>query len=75
MNAKYFYPYNYEAREDNIIVNEFRIDLYSSNALDTIRKCIPLFGEEVIYSWKNYAREYPKQIAINNINDVLQSID
>lgn len=26
LNAEYFYPYNYEGREDNVIVNGFRID-------------------------------------------------
>jgi hypothetical protein len=98
LNADYFYPYNYEANEDNIIVNEFRIDLwhltldqeeeviktvtkdfvmdlYSSNAMDTIRTCIPLYGEKVIYPWKDDVKEYPKQIALNNINEILHSID
>ncbi|WP_017415889.1 nucleotidyltransferase domain-containing protein [Clostridium tunisiense] len=98
LNAEFFYPYNHEAREDNIIVNELRIDLWhitleqeeqviksviedfeidfgSSNAIDTIRTCIPIFGEEIISSWKTKAKEYPKQIAISSINKALQSID
>ncbi|WP_066507584.1 DUF4037 domain-containing protein [Abyssisolibacter fermentans] len=98
LNAEYFYPYNYEAREDNVIVNGFRIDLWhitldeeeeviksvtkdfeidfgSSNAMDTIRTSIPLFGEEIIYSWKDKAKEYPKEIAIKNIKESLKSID
>ncbi len=98
LNAECFYPYNHEAREDNIIVNGFRIDLWhitfqqeeeviksvikdfevdfgSSNAIDTIRTCIPMFGEEIINAWKTKAKEYPTQIAIENINKVLQSID
>lgn len=98
LNAEYFYPYNYEGREDNVIVNGFRIDLWhltleqeeqviksvtedfeidfgSSNAMDTIRTCIPLFGEEIIYSWKNRAKEYSKEIAIKNIKESLHSID
>lgn len=98
LNAEYFYPYNYEGREDNVIVNGFRIDLWhltleqeeqviksiiedfeidfgSSNAMDTIRTCIPLFGEEIIYSWKNRAKEYPKEIVIKNIKESLSAID
>lgn len=98
LNAEFFYPYNHEAREDNIIINDFRIDLWhitleqeeeviksvikdfeidfgSSNAIDTIRTCIPMFGEEIISSWKAKAKEYPRQIAINNISKALQSID
>jgi hypothetical protein len=98
LNAEYFYPYNYEGREDNVIVNGFRIDLWhltskqeeqviksitedfeidfgSSNAMDTIRTCIPLFGEEIIYIWKNRAKEYPNEIAIKNIKESLQGID
>lgn len=98
LNAEFFYPYNHEAREDNIIVNELRIDLWhitleqeeqviksviedfeidfgSSNAIDTIRTCIPIFGEEIISSWKAKAKEYPKQIAISSINRALESID
>ena len=98
LNAECFYPYNHEAREDNIIVNGFRIDLWhitleqeeeviksvikdfeidfgSSNAIDTIRTCIPMFGEEIINSWKAKVKEYPRQIAIENINKALQSID
>ncbi len=98
LNAEYFYPYNYEANEDNVIANGFRIDLWHltvddeenaiknviidlktdfgySNAMDTIRACIPLFGEETVYSWKKRAEEYPKEIAIKNIKESLQSID
>jgi predicted nucleotidyltransferase len=99
LNAEYFYPYNnYEGREDNVIANGFRIDLWhltlqqeeqviksitenfeidlgSSNAMDTIRTCIPLFGEEIIYSWKNRAKEYPNAIAIKNIKESLNGID
>lgn len=98
LNAEYFYPYNYEANEDNVIANGFRIDLWHltvddeenaiegviidlktdfgySNAMDTIRTCIPLFGEETVCSWKKRAEEYPKKIAIKNIKESLQSID
>lgn len=98
LNAEYFYPYNYESREDNVIINGFRIDLWhlsleqeeeviksvtkdfeidfgSSNAMDTLRSCIPIFGEELIYPWKNKAKEYPREIALKTINEALQSID
>lgn len=98
LNAEYFYPYNYEANEDNVIVNGFRIDLWHltvedeedaikgalvdlrtdfgySNAMDTIRTCIPLLGEEIVYSWKDRAKDYPKELAIKNIKESLQSID
>ncbi|RMD02857.1 nucleotidyltransferase domain-containing protein [Clostridium autoethanogenum] len=98
LNAEYFYPYNYEANENNVVVNEFRIDLWHltvedeedtikgvlvdlktdfgySNAMDTIRTCIPLFGEKIVYSWKDRAKGYPKELAIKNIKESLQSID
>ena len=98
LNAEYFYPYNYEANEDNVIVNGFRIDIWYltikdeedaikgviidlktdfsiSNAMDTIRTCIPLYGEEIVSYWKLRAKEYPTELAIKNIKESLQSID
>lgn len=63
--------------EDTIksVIENFDISFGSSNAMDTLRTCIPLYGGEIIYLWKNMVKEYPKEIAIKNIRESLQSID
>jgi predicted nucleotidyltransferase len=66
-----------QAEEEIIktVINDFKIDFGSSNAIDTIRACIPLYGENIINIWKTKVIEYPKEIIIYNINEVLESID
>ena len=40
-----------------------RSDLESLNAMDTIRCCVPLFGDEIVQAWKQRAKEYPQKLA------------
>jgi hypothetical protein len=47
--------------------------LGSLNALDTIRSCIPLSGEELVQDWKRRAREYPDELAKEIIQQHLHS--
>ncbi len=45
------------------VLNDFRTDLGSLNALDTIRSCIPLFGGPIVQDWKRRAQAYPEELA------------
>lgn len=38
------------------------LDLGSLNALDTIRSCIPLYGHEIVQTWKLWAQDYPNKL-------------
>jgi predicted nucleotidyltransferase len=66
-----------QAEEEIIktVMNDFKIDFGSSNAIDTIRACIPLYGEDIINIWKTKVTEYPKEIMVQSIKEVLETID
>lgn len=55
------------------VLQEYRFDLGSLNALDTIRFCIPLYGHELVQKWKHRAQEYPDELATKIIQDHLAS--
>jgi hypothetical protein len=64
------------AREEEIldaVFHKHRFDLSTLNALDTIRSCIPLFGEEIVQDWKLCAQEYPVELAKQVIREHLSS--
>lgn len=44
------------------VLDEHQVDLSRLNAMDTIRCCIPLFGDEIIAKWKDRAKEYPEEL-------------
>lgn len=48
-------------------------DLGSLNALDTIRSCIPLYGDDIVQSWKHRAQEYPEELAKRILQEHLAS--
>jgi len=48
-------------------------DLGSLNAMDTIRCCIPLYGDEIIQQWKVRAQQYPPDLAKAIIQEHLAS--
>jgi predicted nucleotidyltransferase len=48
-------------------------DLGSLNAMDTIRCCIPLCGDEIVQQWKVRAQQYPLDLAKSIIQEHLQS--
>jgi hypothetical protein len=55
----------------------FRLDtdLYSNHFFDTIRSCIPLYGEALITRWKERARVYPDELAFKHIMETLVRLD
>jgi len=64
------------AHEEEIleaVLHEHRFDPGSLNALDTIRSCIPLFGDEIVQEWKLRAQEYPVELAKQVIQKHLPS--
>lgn len=53
------------------VLCKHHFDLSALNALDTIRACIPLFGHELIQTWKLRAQEYPSKLAEKIIQEHL----
>jgi predicted nucleotidyltransferase len=53
------------------VLHKHQSDLGSLNALDTIRACIPLLGEEIVRKWKLRAQEYPDELAEKIIREHL----
>jgi predicted nucleotidyltransferase len=48
-------------------------DLESLNAMDTIRCCIPIYGEERIARWKSQAQNFPAGLALAILREKLPS--
>jgi hypothetical protein len=46
------------------VLEDYSTDLGSSNFMDTVRTCIPLYGAEIIQGWKVRAWEYPDGLAV-----------
>ena len=65
----------FEEKVIESIIKDFEIDLGNSNFMDTIRTCIPLFGEKIINEWKEKVKIYPNKLAIKNIEKSLETID
>ena len=66
------------AREEAVIEDVLQgltTDLGDSNFLDTIRTCIPLYGQEIIQAWKQRALLYPEQLAIKIIREQISNLE
>jgi predicted nucleotidyltransferase len=55
------------------VLNHYQSDLGSLNAMDTIRNCIPLFGEKLVQGWKIQAIQYPQQLTNMIISEHAES--
>jgi hypothetical protein len=55
------------------VLHKHHFDLSTLNALDTIRSCIPLYGDEIVQDWKRQAQEYPDKLAEKIIQEHLAS--
>lgn len=55
------------------VLHEHHFDLSSLNALDTLRFCIPLYGEEIVQGWKRRAQEYPDELMQQIVQEHLAS--
>jgi hypothetical protein len=98
LGADFLYPFNGPAREDNLLIKGFQVDLWhnsvandeevirrvlqeystdlgDSNFMDTLRHCIPLYGQDLVSRWKEMAAQYPAELAARNIDQGLQGID
>jgi hypothetical protein len=64
------------AREEEVlsaVLEDFSTDLGHLNALETIRTCLPLYGQGIIQGWKERARVYPDGLAEKLIRQHLAS--
>ena len=57
------------------VLQQSSTDLSDSNFMDTIRSCIPLFGESLIERWKRLAQQYPEALAERNLQEQLALLD
>jgi predicted nucleotidyltransferase len=55
------------------VLNHYQSDLGSLNAMDTVRNCIPLFGEKLVKSWKDQAAQYPQQLVEKIVSEHTES--
>jgi predicted nucleotidyltransferase len=65
-------------REEEVlkaVQHDHIFDLGSLNALDTIRTCVPLYGEDIIQVWKHRSQEYPDELAERIIQEHLTSFN
>ena len=96
LHANFLYAYDGPAREDQLLINGFQVDLWhisvareeavikavleghdldlgGLNAMDTIRSCIPLYGQEIVKKWKEQVQAYPEGLAMQIIQDHISS--
>jgi hypothetical protein len=59
-----------EATIDGVL-RGYSTALGDSNFMDTVRACIPLYGEAIIRGWKERARDYPDELALRAIRERL----
>ncbi len=59
-----------EATIDGVL-HGYSTDLGDSNFMDTVRACIPLYGEGIIRGWKERAQDYPDELALRAIRERL----
>jgi predicted nucleotidyltransferase len=57
------------------VLEEYSLDLSASNALDTLRSCIPLYGQEIVQAWKERAQVYPNELAIRMVTAYIGSFN
>jgi hypothetical protein len=57
------------------VLQDYSTSLSDSNFIDTIRSCIPLYGQELIQAWKSQAEQYPDELVIRNIREQLVALD
>ena len=56
------------------VVHGLSLDQGDSNFMDTIRFCIPLYGEALIEEWKVKARIYPEELAARKIEQAMNAL-
>lgn len=57
------------------VLEDHSTDFGDSNFMDTIRACIPLYGEAIIEQWKQQAAHYPEALASKNIQQHITAFD
>jgi hypothetical protein len=70
--------HNTIAGEEKVIqavLERYSTDLSDSNFMDTLRHCMPLYGEKIINKWKQRALRYPPELAIRNIRSQISELD
>ena len=56
------------------VLREHDMDAGDSNFMDTVRFCIPLYGEDIIATWKEKAAIYPEALARLQVEQALNGL-
>jgi predicted nucleotidyltransferase len=70
--------HNTVAGEDAVIkrvLEAYSTDFGDSNFMDTVRACIPLYGDAIIQRWKRRTAHYPDALAVKNIQEHITAFD
>ncbi len=54
-----------------VVLKGYSTSLSHLNALDTLRACIPLYGDSIVQPWKIRAQEFPDELARRLIQEYL----
>ena len=57
------------------VLEDYSTDFGDSNFMDTVRACIPLYGDAIIQRWKRQAAQYPDALALKNIQEHITAFD
>ncbi|MBN2392472.1 MAG: nucleotidyltransferase domain-containing protein [Anaerolineae bacterium] len=57
------------------VLEDYSTDFGDSNFMDTVRACIPLYGDVIIQKWKRQAVQYPDALALKNIQEHITAFD
>lgn len=57
------------------VLEDYSTDFGDSNFMDTVRACIPLYGDAIIQQWKQQAAHYPETLALKNIQIHIAAFD
>ncbi len=53
------------------VLRDHHLTMSASNFLDTVRAGVPLYGEDLIAGWKEMAAQYPREVAVKIVQDLL----
>ena len=57
------------------VLENYSTDFGDSNFMDTVRACIPLYGDAIIQRWKRQAAHYPDALALKTIQEHIAAFD
>ncbi|HEX6291895.1 MAG TPA: nucleotidyltransferase domain-containing protein [Herpetosiphonaceae bacterium] len=53
------------------VLHEWSLDLVANNRVDTLRSCLPLYGEQHVHVWQASTAAYPSELALRFIQSYI----